>query len=318
MPLFGKRKRRQKPIMNTNSRNPCWLGRRSVKQSPRPLLGDQDRDEKLATGKLTSTKATENLKIAKNTLTVGTWNVQTLWTTGKLELLRNKMKRFRYDIVGISEVRWTGKDETSNRDFIWSGEDKTHVRGVGMLLSERARKALVGYNPVNSRVITARFDAAPYEITVIHAYAPSMSSSDEDIEAFYSILEDALAKVHKKDILIITDDWNAKIGSDNTDWKSVMGRYGYGDRNERGERFLEFAAIHILYICNTRFEQKPQRKWAWASPDGVHKNMIGLILIQQRWKSSVINYRTFQSADICSDHSLVLCNIGLRLKKLYN
>ena len=67
----------------------------------RPLLGNQGRIEKLATGKSTSMKATEKLKIAKNTLTVGTWNVQTLdnWKTGKLELLRNEMKRFRYDIV---------------------------------------------------------------------------------------------------------------------------------------------------------------------------------------------------------------------------
>ena len=94
-------------------------------------------------------------------------DVQTLRTTGKLELFRNEMKRFRYDIVGISKVRWTGKDETSNRDFIWSGEDKTHIRGVGMLLSDRAREALIGYNPVSSRVITARFDSAPYKITVI-------------------------------------------------------------------------------------------------------------------------------------------------------
>ena len=46
--------------------------------------------------------------------------------------------------------------------------------------------------------------------------------------------------------------------------------------------------------------------------------MIDLILIQQRWKTSVINWRTFQSADISSDHSLVLCNIKLRLKKLSN
>ena len=209
------------------------------------------------------------------------------------------MKKFRYDIVGISEVLCTGKGESPSRGFIWPGEDETQVRGVGMLLSDRARKALIAYNPVNSRVITARFDAAPYKITVIHAYAPTTASSDEDIEAFYSILEDALAMVHKKDILVITGDWNAKIGSGDTDWKSVMGRYGYRDRNERGERLLEFAAIHSLYICNTRFEQKPQRKWTWASLDGVHKNMIELILIQQRWKSLVSNCRTFQSTDIC-------------------
>ena len=129
-----------------------------------------------------------------------------------------------------------------------------------MLLSDRARKALIGCNPVISLVMTARFDSASHKITVIDAYAPTTASSDEDIEAFYNILEDALVKVHKKDILVIIGDWDAKIGSDNTDWKSAMRRYGYGDRDERGEHLLEFAVTHSLYICNARFEQKQQRK----------------------------------------------------------
>jgi hypothetical protein len=91
-----------------------------------------------------------------------------------------------------------------------------------------------------------------------------------------------------------------------------MGKYGYGDRNERGERLLEFATVHDLYVCNTNFQHKPNRKWTWASPDGIHMNMIDLILIERRWKTSVTNCRTFQSADISSDHSLVLCNINLK------
>ena len=265
-----------------------------------------------------ATQNTQKLKLAKNTLTVGTWNVQTLWAAGKLELLRNEMKRFKYDIIGISEVRWTGKGETSQGDFIWSGEETSHIRGVGLLLSKQAQKALIGYNPISSRIISARFDAAPFKITVIHVYAPTSSSSEEDIEAFYNHVEDALAKTDKKDVIILTGDWNAKIGNDNTDWKSAMGKYGYGDRNERGERLLEFATLHNFFISNTRFQQKSNRKWTWASPDGIHKNMIDLILIQQRWKTSLINCRTFQSADVSSDHSLVMCNIKLRLKKLNN
>ena len=105
------------------------VGRRPAvtKQGPRPLLNGQGRVEKLATGKSTSTKGkktTEKVKIAKNTLTVGTWNVQTLWATGKLELLRNEMKRFRYDIVGISEVLWTGKG-VKHQIEISSGQEKT-------------------------------------------------------------------------------------------------------------------------------------------------------------------------------------------------
>ena len=313
IPPSVKATRRKKPTMNVLKTNPYRLGRRPGEQGPRPLSSDQDRVEKLATGKPFITK---RMKLAKNILTVGTWNVQTLWAAGKLELLRNEMKRFRHDIIGVSEVRWTGKGETSNGDFIWSGEEKLHMRGVGFLLSPQAKKALIGYNPISSRLISAKFAATPFDITVIHAYAPTSSSTDEDIESFYSDIEDALAQTGKKDIIILTGDWNAKVGQDNTDWTSVMGKYGYGDRNERGERLLEFATMHNLFICNTRFEQKPNRKWTWASPDGIHRNMIDLILIQQRWKTSVINCRTFQSADISSDHSLVLCNIQLRLKKL--
>ena len=94
-----------------------------------------------------------------------------------------------------------------------------------MLVNERARKTLIGYDPVSSRIITGWFDAAPYKITVIHAYPPTTVCSDEDIMEFYSVLEDVLPKVHKKNIIIIIiGDWNTPIGSDNVHWKSVIGR----------------------------------------------------------------------------------------------
>lgn len=97
--------------------NPYRLGRRPGKQGLRPLSSDQGRIDKLTTGKHTIDNTTK-IKPGKNILTVDTWNMQTLWAAGKLELLRNEMKRFRYDIIGISEVRWTGKGETSRKDFL--------------------------------------------------------------------------------------------------------------------------------------------------------------------------------------------------------
>ncbi len=147
IPSSVKTRRRKKPTMNDNSTNPYRLGCHPGKQGPRPLPSDQGRVEKLATGKHLKMKHTtgntQRLKLFKNTLTVGTWNVQTLWAAGKLELLRNEMKHFRYDIIGISEVRWIGKGETSAVDFIWSGEEKIHMKGVGFLLSTQAKKALI-------------------------------------------------------------------------------------------------------------------------------------------------------------------------------
>jgi len=50
-------------------------------------------------------------------------------------------------------MRWTGAGELNNEEVIWSGEENDHQRGVGFLLNSRARLALLGYKPVNSRKI---------------------------------------------------------------------------------------------------------------------------------------------------------------------
>ena len=87
------------------------------------------------------------------------------------------------------------------------------------------------------------------------------SSSEEEIETLDMNIENALAKINGQDTVIITGHWNAKVGGNNTDWKLVMGRYGYSERNEREDHFLEFATGYNLYVCNMIFRQKPSRKW---------------------------------------------------------
>ena len=79
--------------------------------------------------------------------------MQTLWAAGKLELLRSEMKRYKYYIIGVSEVRWT-----ENGDFICSEEENAHTRGVGLLLGAQARKASIGYNPRGKQRILTNFD----------------------------------------------------------------------------------------------------------------------------------------------------------------
>jgi hypothetical protein len=75
-----------------------------------------------------------------------------------------------------------------------------------MLLSTKTRKSLLGYNPINSMLIIARFNATPFNITIINAYAPTSDASDDHIETFYDNLEDGMTRTPKKDILIITGD----------------------------------------------------------------------------------------------------------------
>ncbi|CAF4668468.1 unnamed protein product, partial [Rotaria sp. Silwood2] len=163
-----------------------------------PLTPANETGRQKQIGTISTKRDPQRLKLTKDTFTVGTWNVRTLWAAGQLELLRNEMKCYKYDVVGISEVRWTGKGQTLTGDFIWSGENNTHTKGVGFLLSTRARQSLLGYNPINSRIITARFRGAPFNTTIINIYAPTSDASDNDIEAFYGDLERSMMEIPKK------------------------------------------------------------------------------------------------------------------------
>jgi len=50
-----------------------------------------------------------------------------------------------------------------------------------------------------------------------------------------------MPELPRKDVKIVKADWNGKVGTDSRGREHVMGRYGYGERNDRGERLLEFA-----------------------------------------------------------------------------
>ena len=60
-------------------------------------------------------------------------------------------------------------------------------------------------------MISVRFQGKPFNITVIQGYAPT--SNAEEVEWFYEHLQDLLELTPKKDVLFITGDWNAKVGS---------------------------------------------------------------------------------------------------------
>ena len=182
----------------------CRLGRRPEKQGPRHQLSNRDWVDKLATER--------KLKVTKEELSIGTWNVRTLWAAGKLDLLNMEMERYRCDILGIAEMRCTGAGEMDGCSVIWSGDETKHEAGVGFLLNKKARGAMLGYKPVSDRIIVARFQAQPFNISVIQIYAPTSDSTQEEVDTFYGSLLQTMTEISRRDILVIGGDWNAKVG----------------------------------------------------------------------------------------------------------
>ena len=81
------------------------------------------------------------------------------------------------------------------------------------MVSKRVQNAELGCNLKNDRMISVRFQGKPFNITVIQVYAPTSNAKEAEIEQFYEDLQDLLELTPKKDVLFITGDWNAKVGS---------------------------------------------------------------------------------------------------------
>ena len=113
---------------------------------------------------------------------------------------------------------------------------------------------------------------------------------------------------------IVLGDFNSKIGNDKTGYEDVMGKFGLGDRNEMGERMLEFCQRNQLSITNTYYYHRVQHRHTWTHPDGRHKNCIDYILIDKRWKTSVRGTKVLRGADFNTSHELLLSNIQLKFK----
>ena len=74
-------------------------------------------------------------------------------------------------------------------------------------------------------MISVLFQSKPFNITVIQVYAPSSNAEEAEVEWFYEDLQDLLALTLKKYVLFITEDWNAKVGSQET--PGVTGKFGF-------------------------------------------------------------------------------------------
>jgi len=95
---------------------------------------------------------------------------------------------------------------------------------------------------------------------------PTTNAEEAEVERFYKDLQDPIELTPNKDVLFMIGDWNAKVGSQEI--PGGKGKFGFGVKNEAGQRLIEFCQENALVIANTHFEQQKRRLYTWTSPDG--------------------------------------------------
>ena len=135
---------------------------------------------------------------------IGTWNVMSM-NQGKLEVVKQEMARVNINILGISELKWTGMGEFNSDDYYISycRQESLRRNGVAMMVNKRVRNAVLGCNFKNDRIFSVRFPGKPFNITVIQGYAPTSNAEEAEVERFYKDLQDLLELTPKKDVLFI-------------------------------------------------------------------------------------------------------------------
>ena len=118
------------------------------------------------------------------------------------------------DVLGISELKWTGMGKFNSNDhyIYYCGQKSLRRNGVALTVNKRVRKAVLGSN-LKNRMTSVRFQGKPFNIIVIQVYSPTTNAEEAKVKQFYDDLQELLELTPEKDVLFIIGDWNEKVGS---------------------------------------------------------------------------------------------------------
>ena len=111
-------------------------------------------------------------------------------TQGKLEVVKQEMARVNINMLGISELKWTGMGEFNSDDhyIYYCGQESLRRNGVAIMVNKRVRNAVSGCNLKNDRMISVCFQGKPFSITIIQVYAPTSNAEEVEAEWLYEYL----------------------------------------------------------------------------------------------------------------------------------
>ena len=90
------------------------------------------------------------VRCCKEQYCIGTWNVRSM-NQGQLEVFKQEMARVNINILGISELKWTGMGEFNSDDhYVYHyGKEPLRRNGVALIVNKRVQNAVLGCNLKN-------------------------------------------------------------------------------------------------------------------------------------------------------------------------
>ena len=119
---------------------------------------------------------------------------------------------------------------------------------VPVLMSEGTSRLVKSWQCVNERIVVVNMKVDREWMTLVQVYAPRDGSKVEEKECFYSDLQEVIAKLGRKETLVIMGDFNARVGKDCEAWENVIGKNGERGNNDSGGKLLRFCAMNDMLV----------------------------------------------------------------------
>ncbi|XP_046399941.1 uncharacterized protein LOC124166455 [Ischnura elegans] len=226
-----------------------------------------------------------------------------------LDVMKCNMKHLSVDILGVTETRWDGKGDFWSDEYrvIHSGD--FHKRyGVAMMLRKEWGERVKFYNRFNGRLLLVRIGGEPTDTVLVQISMPTSEDPDEDCDRMYENLEEVIKTVNKEDNLIILGTWNAFVGEGKEG--TIVGFFGHGKRDSRGEKLVEFCRKKEMSLVNTLFKQH------YRANVIRRKTEVDFILVREKYFAQVKDCQSYHPGRIKKNRHFALvmqCNLKKRV-----
>lgn len=192
--------------------------------------------------------------------------------------------------------------------FLGAGEGQRSVGGTGFVVSSKWSSNIISCEFRSPRIgiLLLRLDNTK-TLKIVQVYAPTMASDDDEVEEFYEQLDSAL--ITRATYTVVMGDFNAKLGRGGRPGERYIGKFGIGERNERGSRMVSMVETSKLFVGNTWFKKKAKRRWTWIAPNARTKNEIDYFLVDTR--RILRDVSVVPSFNTGSDHRMLRARIHI-------
>ena len=99
------------------------------------------------------------VQCCKEQYCIGTLNIRTMNQGNNMEVVKQERARLNIDILGISELKWTGMGEFNSDVYYiyYCGQESLRRNGVALIVKKRVQNAVLGCNLKNDRMISVHF-----------------------------------------------------------------------------------------------------------------------------------------------------------------